>query len=43
MGGAFQKKFGGEKWLIDWMFYMLRHKNKTLNADMSTDMTVLHG
>ena len=30
------------KWLIDWMFYMLRHKNKTLNAEMSTNMAVLH-
>ena len=43
MGEAFQKKVGGAKCLISWMFcYVDAHKNMNLNAKISINMTVLH-
>ena len=44
MGGAFQKKLVRQNGsLAECSTYMLRYENKSLNAEMSTNMTVLHG
>ena len=43
MGGAFQEKLVGQNGSLTGCFAMLRYKNKKLNAEMSTNVTVLHG
>ena len=43
MGGAFQEKLVGQNSPLTGCSGMLRCKNKKLNAEMSTNVTVLHG
>ena len=42
MGGAFQEKLVGRNGPLTGCSAMLRYKNKKLNAEMSTNVTVLH-
>ena len=37
------KTVGGAKWLIDWIVYYANAQSKNLNAEMSTNVTFLHG
>ena len=37
-GWSFRKNVGGAEWLHDWMFCMLRYKNKNLNAKIRVDI-----
>ena len=43
MDGAFQTKLVGQNGSLAGCSAMLRYKNKNLNAEMSTNVTVLHG
>ena len=42
MGGAFQEKLVGQNGPLTGCSAMLRYKNKKLNAEMSTNVLVLH-
>ena len=43
MGGAFQKKLMGQNGSLTECSAMPKYKNENLNAEMSTNVTVLHG
>ena len=43
MGGVFKKKLVGQNGTLTGCPAMLRYKKKTLNAEMSTNVSVLHG